>query len=308
MRKILVGAILLTATYVSAQTAHLVPDVSSVTDARQSRLNERDLDILQAAIEGTGLVAGCAITAQIVPDMTVAVAAGSVFILGTGPIAIAGGNVTISAADSTNPRWDLITSNASGTLVVTVGTVAISPKPPSTPATSAILAYVWVRNGATSIITTDIFDKRLRVANKSNSQAMLAADFTNSTTTFSNTALSVNVIAGRRYAFVVTLLIVDSIAADGVKVDFAGGTATATNFRAVYETYDPPNVAAVGSLAALTDVGFKTVITGETMFDVHGTFEPATSGTFIIRAAQSVHSAGTLTVHRGSWLQVVDIP
>lgn len=79
-------------------------------------------------------------------------------------------NLTLAAADPTDPRRDLIIaqvkdSTYSGALdewelMVVTGTPSPSPSTPATPASALALAYVTVAAGATSITASDITDLR----------------------------------------------------------------------------------------------------------------------------------------------------
>jgi hypothetical protein len=138
------------------------------------------------------------------------------------------------------------------------------------------------------------------------------ADYTNATTTFSNTALSTTVISGRTYNFSANLLSSDSVAADGMKIDFAGGSAAATNFRVNCMASNDTTGATVAFTAA-TSAALATVIniptmasTGTHMIECNGTFVPSGAGTFIIRAGKNTNTTGTLTITRGSWLSLRD--
>lgn len=135
----------------------------------------------------------------------------------------------------------------------------------------------------------------------------LASDYTNATTTFSNTALSVTVASGRKYTFTLRAFMTDSVAADGAKFDFEGGTAAATNFRAHCVLYDTALLLSTQVTALATDITQATM-TGASMLECAGSFEPSGAGTFIFRAAQNAHTTGTLTIHRGSYMWVNDTP
>lgn len=144
-------------------------------------------------------------------------------------------------------------------------------------------------------------------------RSYIGTNFTNATTTFSNTALNLNVTNGRRYTFNAVLFASTDLAADGSKLDFNGGTATATNFRATCVlnnavgaqlTQSAATSAALNTplnIAAFTDTNVHTYV-------CYGSIEPSASGTFIIRAAQNAHTTGTLTVLRGSYLWLEDTP
>lgn len=82
--------------------------------------------------------------------------------------------VTISAADPSNPRIDLVVasiqdsqyagSNNQPLLQVVTGTPSPSPSAPSAPSSSVVLAQVAVAAGATSITSGNISDERPGVA------------------------------------------------------------------------------------------------------------------------------------------------
>ena len=144
--------------------AFTIPNQSDAGTSSQSEVDAVDFGILVAAYNGTGVVTGGAVTAQGPPDMTVAVAAGAVLINGL-HYTISAGNGTITTADSSNPRFDLITINTSGAIVVTAGTAASNPVFPAIPADDAVLAAVHVPAGDTAIATAQIVDKRVIVKN-----------------------------------------------------------------------------------------------------------------------------------------------
>ena len=140
--------------------AFTIPNQADAGTSSQSELDAQDIAILVAAYNGDGVVTGGAVTAQGTPDMTVAVAAGTVMIAGT-HYAISAGNATIGTADSSNPRFDLISINTSGALVVTAGTAAANPVFPSLPSNTTTLAAAHVPAGDTAIATAQITDKRV---------------------------------------------------------------------------------------------------------------------------------------------------
>lgn len=142
-----------------------IPDQDLAFNQDQSRWMSTDVDILVAAFAGTGVLTGCDVTPQGTPDMTVAVAAGTVQPLhGSASASVAGGNVTIGAADATNPRIDLITSSAAGVKTITAGTAAANPRVPNLPAGHIALAAVYVPATDTAIAANQITDKRVVVA------------------------------------------------------------------------------------------------------------------------------------------------
>lgn len=131
-----------------------------------------------------------AVTQNGTPNMSVNVAAGRAFIRGTETASLNQGvysffndgvvNLSIGAADPTNPRRDLIIAqvrdaNYSGAandarLAVVAGTPAASPADPTPPANALVLARVAVAAGATSITNANITDLRTRAASLGGTQ------------------------------------------------------------------------------------------------------------------------------------------
>lgn len=136
----------------------------------------------------------------------------------------------------------------------------------------------------------------------------LSADVTEAAAAMTNlTGLSVTLAAGRTYSFKLILFVSDSVAADGIKCDFDGGTLTATDFRAHGTLFDTSLLLSTQTTALATDFSQAT-ITGSGMFEIHGTVTVNAGGTFIPRCAQNAHTTGTLTVFRGSNIVIEDIP
>ncbi len=128
--------------------------------------DQRDFDAIVAAETGTGVVSGCAVTQTGAGAMSVDVALGAIVSAGV-EVAVTAGTVTITAADVTNPRFDLIVASSAGVKSAVAGTPAAAasatqPGPvfPAIPAASVLLAAVYVPANAVSILTADIQDKR----------------------------------------------------------------------------------------------------------------------------------------------------
>jgi len=136
--------------------------------------------------------------------------------------------------------------------------------------------------------------------------SILTADFTNATASLTTTALTVNLVAGKKYSYNAVLYGVDSVAAEGVQIEDAGGTATFTNFRKhclIHST-----VLEVSAQGGFGSVCSDASLTGNFLVQLQGGMEVLSSGTFAIRAAQNTHATGTLTLHRGSYLVITEIP
>tara|TARA_Y100000310_G_scaffold250871_1_gene257234 strand:- start:1028 stop:2653 length:1626 start_codon:yes stop_codon:yes gene_type:complete len=140
--------------------AFTIPNQGDASNSLQAEPDSVDIDILVAAYSGSGVVSGCAVTAQGTPDLTVAVASGTVIVNGV-RANVSGANAAIGTADTSNPRFDLITVNNSGTIATTAGTAAAIPEFPSIPANSVVLAAVLVPASDTAIQTAEIVDKRI---------------------------------------------------------------------------------------------------------------------------------------------------
>lgn len=133
----------------------------------------------------------------------------------------------------------------------------------------------------------------------------LTSNATNATTTMSNlTDLSVTLIAGRKYTFKLILFASNGLAADGIKIDFDGGTATMTSFRAHGTLFDTALLLSTQTSALATDMAQATV-TGDAMFEIHGALVCNAAGTFIPRFAKNADAAGaTLTAYLNSFMIV----
>lgn len=140
--------------------------------------DDRLLTAALATSAGVNSAAALKVTQQTTPAMSVQVAAGSAFVAGT-ESALQGlyfvyndaaVNVTIAAADATNPRRDLIVLRVkdaaysgaanSATVESVTGTPAASPTLPAVPANCHVLAEIAVAAAATSIIDANITDRR----------------------------------------------------------------------------------------------------------------------------------------------------
>ncbi len=141
--------------------AFTIPNEADAFHSDQAEPDKVDIDILVAGLAGNGVVSGCGVTAQGSPDMTVAVAAGTIRNTDGTIATVTSGNVTIGAADATNPRFDLITVGNTGTKASSAGTAAANPIFPAIPANSVVLAAVYVPATDTTIANNQIVDKRV---------------------------------------------------------------------------------------------------------------------------------------------------
>lgn len=143
----------------------VIPNTADAGVAAQAAPDKGDFDIVTAASVGTGVISGCAVTATTL--LTVDVAVGVIAVLGV-PVVVATGTLVVGAADATNPRFDLIVVNSSGTKSVTAGTAAASPVFPAIPASSVVLAAIYIPALLATILTTHITDKRTPIYSVAN--------------------------------------------------------------------------------------------------------------------------------------------
>jgi hypothetical protein len=138
-----------------------IPDKGEGLSDIQSILFQEYLDILVEGLNGANCVlSGGAVTAQGSPDMTVAVAKSGVMTNGV-LTAVTAGNGTITTADGTNPRIDLVVITSGGAIAVRAGTPAAAPKPPTRTANDVALAAVYVPASDTAIQSNQIVDLRV---------------------------------------------------------------------------------------------------------------------------------------------------
>ena len=136
----------------------------------------------------------------------------------------------------------------------------------------------------------------------------VAGDATNATATPANiTDLTITVVAARKYGCRVVLYANDSVAAEGLRFDFDGGTATMTSFRAHGTLFDTALLLSTQTTALATDFNAATA-TGDSMFEAYFGFVVNVAGTVIPRFAQSVHTTGTATIYANSFMTCEDLP
>lgn len=156
-----------------------IPDKGEGDNDIQSILFQEDLEVLLAGISGVDCVlSGLAVTGG--ADMTPAVDKGAV-LSNRVMFAVAAADVTITAADATNPRIDLIVVTSAGALAVRAGTPAAAPKPPARTANDVVIASVYVPANDTAIATTQIKDRRVTPAFPLAIYRTTAAETTNTT-------------------------------------------------------------------------------------------------------------------------------
>lgn len=210
--------------------AWTIPDKGEGQNDIQSILFQEHLDVLVAGVSGSDFVCdGCAVTAQGTPDMTVAVAAG-VVCSNDGYFSVTAGNVTISTANATNPRIDLVVVDSSGAKQARAGTAAAAPKPPARTANDVVLASVFVPANDTTISTDQITDMRIARKERPRVKALGADHAISSTTATEVTGLGPMVLEAGTYMYRFDLIVQSATTTVGIGlgVNFTGTAATRT--------------------------------------------------------------------------------
>lgn len=136
----------------------IVNDPADVA-AQRSKIDSTDLDAMVAGFAGTGVSTGGAVTAS--STTVLAVASGTGTLAGV-PFSWSSATPTVTAADGTNPRRDIVTVSSAGVVTVTAGTATATPVEPAIPANSVLLAVVEVLAAATDR-TAWISDRRVMI-------------------------------------------------------------------------------------------------------------------------------------------------
>ena len=112
-----------------------------------------------------GVLSGLVVGAQDTPDMTVKVSAGIAY-LSTGtryaPTAVA--SISVTAADATNPRVDIVYLSTAGVVTYLAGTAAAEPSAPSVPSGALGLASIAVAAEATTVEAGNITSTKRTLA------------------------------------------------------------------------------------------------------------------------------------------------
>jgi microcystin-dependent protein len=153
------------------------PDAAAVDQAEPDALDYEAL-----GYRSTGVLEGCAVTAQVSPDMSVNVAVG-VVVVGGVPVDVVGGNVTIQTSDG-NARFDIVAVDSFGTKFSIRGTSsATNPVFPDLDlGIYAFLAAVYVGASTSSISTSAVVDKRIFVERSFQRKYTNDSDYVVSTT------------------------------------------------------------------------------------------------------------------------------
>lgn len=138
----------------------------------------------------------------------------------------------------------------------------------------------------------------------------VTADVTKADTTFTIlTGLGFNAAASGKYTGKLIIKCNNSVASEGIKFDFNGGTATATAFWAV-ATESAGGTTVLGTVISTSLAGVinYTTITGETLIEISFSIVVNGAGTVIPRFAENSTAVGTVTVELGSSMWTESMP
>jgi hypothetical protein len=103
------------------------------------------------------------------------------------------------------------------------------------------------------------------------------------------------------------LLRVNDAAGEGMQIDLAGGTVTVTDCWISYYGSDNAPGTLIAHPTSIATVAAVEQLAGPALIEIKGSFAATADGTLIPRFAQKNHSAGTLTVLKGSSSLVRDV-
>lgn len=145
--------------------AFSIPDKGTANNDIQSIFFSEYLDILLSGIGRTDVVlSGGAVSANASPNLNLPVEKSGVLTNGVLK-AVAASNVTISAANSSYPRLDMVVVDNTGALQVRAGTPSVAPSPPALNGNDVALACVFIPQAATTVVSNQIVDMRVRKNN-----------------------------------------------------------------------------------------------------------------------------------------------
>jgi hypothetical protein len=138
----------------------------------QTVCDQTDYAIIQAGINGNGVISGAQVSQDTGSDMKVAVSSGTVLYgASTYSVTATGGSpLTVAAASTSGDRRDLVVYTVGTGLVVVEGSPATTgnyPVKPSIPSSSVALGEIYVATSTTAIVTNLITDKSMTVIQSS---------------------------------------------------------------------------------------------------------------------------------------------
>lgn len=136
-----------------------IQDVNNRIAADEVTVSTLTADVVEST--GYGVINGLTVTAQATPNMTVNVAGGIVHMPNGIRLApTSNSSLNVSAADSTNPRIDIIYVKSDSTIGYTAGIPSSTPVAPVIPTGAFLLAQINVGANVTNITNANLIDMR----------------------------------------------------------------------------------------------------------------------------------------------------
>lgn len=228
-----------------------LPNTGDAFNPNQAEPDTVDFEALLAAYLGTGVLSGCAVTESSPAAQTVDIASGTVLLAWEKISVSAQADKAVSAANGSNPRFDLITINSSGTAIVTAGTAAAQPVLPAIPASSVLIAGLYIPTSDNTHQDAQLNDKRISIADRARAREVVG----NVTLDWSYSVVNMESTAATR---VVTLP--DATTFSGVNYLIRrDGSNTVTINRAGSDTFDDGDTAKTldsdGAAIAIYSIG-----------------------------------------------------
>lgn len=150
---------------------------------------------------------------------------------------------------------------------------------------------------------------------KLNARLYVTADYVNATTSFSDiTGLTCPVESGKHYCFLAHLDHQSDATTSGSQFGINGPAMTLMSLHGIQQITFSVTAAAVGSSASVTALDTAAVVetTGpgavRALAILSGYINPSASGTFAMRGKSEVAVAAGLTVKKGSWCNIWEVP
>ncbi len=204
-------------------------------------------------------------------------------------------NLAFLLYDSVTARWRVYSTSPTGIAATSIADGSVS---------NAEFQFI---NSVTSNVQTQLDAK---VNATSVLRKRVATNVTNATAVMANvTDLSVTLIAGHSYVGQMVVKCSNSTAAEGIAIDFDGGTSTMSSFAAALGvTAGGTSVLTVITSSALATDLVATTITNETWLMIPISLVVNAGGTLIPRFCEgTAHTSGTATFSAGSYLELTDI-
>lgn len=272
-------------------------------------LDHAELKNVANGINGYGVLSGMALSVT-GSSRVVTVASGTIK-TATQTTAYAGGTVTLSTGDATNPRTDLVIwDDSANGIAVREGTPTAEsssqskpPAPDLADDNDIVLGKVYMAAGATVIASNALFQRRLFVPTNSIRVIKLNDKMLTTTTTLQNDNELVIPVAANTAYFIQGGLIVASPTAADLKINFTAPSGASFTIMADYVASAVATLSAT-TVSSITGIDGRGATTASAVRFGGALLVSSTAGDFQLQWAQNAGS-GTTTIHAGSWIEAI---